>query len=267
MFERGSMDTRIYTVFTSSGLFGSDSTYSLHHPDQKVLSNEDILDEIGRRCEGVEFVGTTEVDRPGYALANIHAQRAGLDGVLCFGSLPHGLTDVGLPILAVYPLWGQWQYPFDAYGGHRVLTATLPIIADKSADRFSARLDAIARKIRLLQTVARLETLRVLCVTDVPVLGLYEPTGVQMAEEGRESYERKYLENLHALGADIIVRPQDEMVSKMRAASETEAEEVTRQWMSQAAAIKGTNEAEITDSFISTARSQIEAAFGPWKGA
>jgi hypothetical protein len=27
------------------------------------------------------------------------------------------------------------------------------------------------------------------------------------------------------------------------------------------------HEAEITDRFIATARSQIEAAFGPWKGA
>jgi hypothetical protein len=27
------------------------------------------------------------------------------------------------------------------------------------------------------------------------------------------------------------------------------------------------HEAEITDEFISTARSRIEAAFGPWKGA
>jgi len=241
-------DTRIYTVFTSSGLFGSDSTYPLHHPDQKVLSNQDVLNEIRARCAGVEFVGTTEVEKPGYAMANIQAQGKSLDGVLYFGSPPERITGLDLPILAVHPLWSQWQYPFNSYRGKRVLTAVLSVIPDKSADTFSARLDTIARKIRLVRALARLKALKVLCITDVPVLGLYEPTGLQMAEEGRETYEKRYLENLHALGAGIIVRPQDEMVSKMRAASETEAAEITKNWMSQAADVKGTNETEIMKS-------------------
>ena len=155
MTKRETRDTRIYTVFTSSGLFGSDSTYPLHHPDQRVLSNQDVLNEIQARCKGVEFVGATEPEKPGYVMANIQARVQSLDGVLYFGSPPDAVTELNLPIIAVHPLWSQWQYPFNSYRGKRVLTATLPVIPDKSADTFSARLDTIAGKIRLLQAVAR----------------------------------------------------------------------------------------------------------------
>ena len=239
---------RIYTVFTSSGLFGSTGTYSFHHPDQKVLSNEEILGEIRRRCEGVEFLGSTQVEKSAYTVANVQARSQSLDGVLCFGSLPPGLMDLDIPVVAVHPLWGQWQYPFDAYQGKKVLTATLPVIPDALAETFSARLDAIAEKIRLLQAVARLKSLKILCVTDVPTLGLYEPTAAQMAQEGREVYEQRYLTNLAALGAEIIVRPQEEMVAKMKAVPEAEAGEVANRWVSQSEDVKGTNETEIRKS-------------------
>lgn len=144
---------KIYTAFSSAGLFRSTGTYLLHDPDEKVLSNEEMLSEIRRRCEGVEFVGTTEVEKPEYTVANVQARRRSLDGLLYFGSLPAGLTRFGLPTMAVYPLWGQWQEPFHSYKGDRVLTATLPVIPDSSDSVFSARLEAIAEKIRLLQVV------------------------------------------------------------------------------------------------------------------
>ena len=240
--------TRVYTAFTSNGLSSSSQTYSLHHPDKPVLSNQQILGEIERRCDGVEFVGTTNVERPAYTVANVQARRQTLDGVLYFGTPPAELANIDVPVVAVHPLWGQWQSPFDSYPGSRVLTATLPVIPDASEDTFAARLDAIAQKIRLVQTVARMKTLRILCVTDIPALGAYEPTRLQMADEGREGYERKYLENLAALGAEIIVRPQEEMVSEMGAASGAEASEIARRWISESADVKGTNEAEIEKS-------------------
>lgn len=239
---------RLYTVFTSNGLFGSTGTYSFHHPEQKVLTNEELLGEIGRRCEGVEFVGSTDMEKHEYVAANIRARQRSLDGVLYFGAPPRELTGLDLPVIAIHPLWSQWQEPFDAYSGKRVLTATLPIIPDTSPETFSARLDGIAGKVHLLQLAVRLKTLRILCVTDVPTLGLYEPTAAQMAREGREAYEQKYLANLAALGAEMIVRPQDEMVSKMQAVPETKAQEITKQWISEAEGVKGTNEAEIRKS-------------------
>ena len=239
---------RLYTVFTSSGLFGSTETYSFHHPDQKVLSNEQLLGEIRRRCEGVEFLGSTEVEKREYIVADLKTRQRSLDGVLYFGAPPPQLTELDIPVIAIHPLWSQWQYPFDAYRGKRVLTATLPVIPDTSAEAFSGRLDAITEKIRILRTVARLKELKILCVTDVPTLGLYEPTPAQMAQEGRDLYEQKYLANLSALGAEIIVRPQHEMFSKMQAVSSTKAGEIAKRWISEAEGVKGINETEITKS-------------------
>ena len=39
-------DVRIYVAFPSTGFFGSTDTYPLHHPDQKVFTNDEILGEI-----------------------------------------------------------------------------------------------------------------------------------------------------------------------------------------------------------------------------
>jgi hypothetical protein len=239
---------RLYTVFTSSGLFGSTGTYSFHHPEQKILTNEELLGEIGRRCEGVEFVGSTHMEKLEYVVADIRARRHSLDGVLYFGALPRELTGLDLPVIAIHPLWSQWQYPFDAYHGKRVLTATLSIIPDISPETFSARLDGIAGKLRLLQITARLKQLRILCVTDLPALGEYEPMPAQFALKGREIYEQQYLSNLVALGAEIIVRPQAEMVSRMKTVPEKDARDVAKLWIAEAEGVKGTNETEIRKS-------------------
>jgi len=68
-------DARICVAFTSARLSGSSQSYPLHHPTQKLLSNEAMLNEIRRPCQGVEFIGTTEVEKPRYAVGNIQARR------------------------------------------------------------------------------------------------------------------------------------------------------------------------------------------------
>jgi len=240
--------TRIYTAFSSSGLGAYAQTFPLHHPDIKVMSNEEILDAIRARCDGVEFVGSTQVESPAYTIANVLAQKPNLDGLLYFGHLPPELIDTGLPTVAVYPLWGQWQELYQPYHGKRILTATLPVIADSSPSVFASRLEGIANKIRLLQMVGRLKDLRILCITDNPILGEYEPTTYETAREGRPEYQSRYLQNLASLGSSIIVRPQAEMVTRLEAAPDAEAAEVARQWVAGAEGIKGTNEAEIRKS-------------------
>lgn len=196
----------------------------------------------------MEFLGSTVVESRAYTLANLRARSPSFDGVLYFGALPSQLLDLDLPVIAVHPLWSQWQEPFNAYTGNRVLTATLPVIPDTTPGKFADRLDQIAEKISLLETAVRLRDLRVLCVTDNPVLGRYEPTVHQTAEEGKELYEEKYLTNLAALGAAIIVRPQKELVAKMKDIRDTNTDDIAKSWMSEAEDIKGTNESEIRKS-------------------
>jgi len=241
-------DVRIYVAFSSSGLFGSTQTYPLHHPLQHILSNGEMLRAVQERCRGVEFIGQTDVEAPATTLANIESQRDTLDGVLYFGDLPDGLLETGLPIVAVYPLWSQWQYPYLAYEGERVLTATLPVIPDASEATFSARLDHIADEVRAVQAVARMKGRKVLIITDKPVLGQYEPTGLQLEAEGWDAYEEHYLANLSHLGAEAIARPQSEMVARMKQVDETQAARVAEEWVEDATGVEGTNETQIRDS-------------------
>jgi len=241
-------DVRIYVAFPSSGLFGSTQTYPLHHPDQHVLSNAEMLGALQERCEDVTFVGGADVENAATTLAHVERDRRHLDGVLYFGAPTEPLIEMGLPIIAVHPLWGQWQYPYDAYQGRQVLTACLPVIADASPATFAARLDGIAEQVRVLQAVAKVKGLRVLIVTDKPVLGQYEPTALQFEAEGWDEYERRYLENLAEVGVEVVARPQHEMVAGIEAAGDAEADEVAHAWMAEAAGIRGTNETEIRAS-------------------
>jgi hypothetical protein len=241
-------DVRIYVAFPSSGLFGSTQTYPLHHPDQTVLGNDEILRAIEARCDGVEFVGQTAVEQLPTTLANVEQEVGRLDGLLYFGAPTDQLIRIGLPIIAVHPLWGQWQYPYDSYQGQRVLTACLPVIPDASEAVFESRLDRIAQHVRMLQAVAWTNGLKVLIVTDKPVLGQYEPTALQLEAEGWDEYEERYLTNLGELGLEVVARPQDEMLAKMEAIAEAQAQEVARAWIEGAAGIRGTNESEIRKS-------------------
>lgn len=239
---------RIYTVFTMADLSGSSQTYPLHHPDASIVKNEDILRELRERCPDVEFFGSPRIETPEYTVANLAAQRQSVDGVLHFGPVPAPLFDLGLPIVAVHPLWAQWQEPFDGYVGKRVLTAVLPIIPDASSEVFSSRLDRIAGKVRLMQTAAHLKKLRILAITDRPPLGEYEPTRFQTAAEGRDLYERNYLANLADLGPELVVRPQTELIETMEQAVDREVREVADRWVSEAEEVKGTTEKEIRKS-------------------
>ena len=127
-------ETKIYTVFYSSGLRVDPEIFPIHHPDVEIITNEKILNTLEEKCEGVEFVGeTTPIggERAKFAIANIREQRRSLDGVLCFGAPPDELISIGLPLIAVYPLWGDWAEPFGGYKGKKVLTSCLPVVYDK----------------------------------------------------------------------------------------------------------------------------------------
>ncbi|MCD6291249.1 MAG: hypothetical protein J7M34_12155 [Anaerolineae bacterium] len=254
--------TRIYTIFTSSGLMGECQIFTKYHPDREVLTNERIMAELKARCDGVEFVGRTEPigwDEVGFVLANLKGQKGDLDGILIFGNpmgeglAPFGrssqaLLSIDLPIVAVYPLWGQWMHSFRAYKEGKIVTSILPIIPDNDAATFAARLDDIAGKIKLIDALAKMKGLRVLVVTDRPVLGEYEPNAIQ-TEPDREQYEEVYLRNLEdVFQTRLVVVSQREMVDRMKAANEKEAREVARMWIDEAAGMRGTNEAEVVKS-------------------
>jgi len=242
---------RIYTVFTSEGLIGSSVNYPHDQPDQHIFSNAELLQLIAESCEGIEFLGTTQpisARQAPYVLANLAGQRKSLAGVLYFGTPPDSLVELGLPVLAVFPRWGQWMAPFAPRPGKRVAYAFLPVLKDKDPAVFEGRLQAIVEQLNLMKAIDQLKRLRVLLVTDVPRLGAYEPMPDQMPK-GRAEYEETWFARLEEVfGSEFVIIPQAELVAKKDAQDTKEAEAVADKWLAEAADVKGTNREEVIKS-------------------
>lgn len=166
-------NTRIYVIFFTSGLQDECRSYPIYHPDIKIVKNQEILEIIKDKCEGVEFVGETDPVRAEEVRAKIKKQRKNLDGLLVFDLPPYSgqvgvehikkcerdfdeLTSLDLPVVAVYRMWGRWMPPFNAYKKKKVVTSFLPIIRDKDPHLYSLRIEDIARKVRLVDAIARM---------------------------------------------------------------------------------------------------------------
>lgn len=243
-------NTKIYTVFFSPGLPVGFGAYRKHHPDIKVMNNQEILKRVKDECEDVEFAGAAEPVKAEEAISNIKEQKEDLGGLLVFGPPPDELISVGLPIVAVErPLEGCTTVPFHAYKESRVVTSYLPAHCDKDPKVYSLRIEDIAGKIKLIDTISKMKGLRILVVTDLPTLGYFEPMGLQI-ETSREEYEEVYLSNLkEAFGTEFIAVPQKELLDeKMQAVDEGGAREVAEKWIEGAIALRGTNEAEVLRS-------------------
>lgn len=271
--------TKIYVMFLSSGLShrGSWDTTDIK---QKVMMNEGILKELEKRCKEVEFIGrinlidekrmdlisrshygiteeekrfqaeTSEITRrkTEFALKNIRSLRQSLDGILIFGPPSDELISVGLPIIAVFPMWGTWMASFDfkSYREKKILTTFLPVVKDNSESIFLSRIEDLVKKIKLIQAISEMKGLRVLDITDKPVLGSFEFTKSGI---NRLDYEKVYLDNLgKTFGMELITIPQEELFYKIKEIKEKEAEEITKIWINGAKEIKDTNETEILKS-------------------
>jgi len=244
--KTGGDSTSIYTIFTSEGLQGECQIFTAYHPDRPILKNEEILAQVKARCNGIEFRGSTEPVSGRDAFERVREEQD-IDGILIFGAPPDELISLGLPIVAVYPLWGQWMYPFSPKEG-RVLTSFLPVIPDNDETVFSSRLDDIAGKIGLIACLSGLRGMRVLVITDMPVLGRYEPTSLQTGGD-REAYEERYLKNLaDTLGMELVPLEQEALDRRMDSVPDEDAKEITSEWIEGATGIKGTNEEEVVKS-------------------
>ncbi len=241
--------TRIYTAFLSAGLPVGYDAYRQHHPDIKVMENEEIRDLLQDELPHVEFVGGAEAQKAEDAISAIEQQQEEIDGVLVFGPPPAELIALGLPMVAVErPLAGCTTVPFHAYEDSKVLTAFLPAHRDKDPQVYSSRLTDIAGKLDLIDAIARMKGLRVLVVTDKPVLGYFEPMDLQI-ETTREEYEQTYLDNLaETFGTEFIAVPQEDLLGRMPAMDEQDARQIADGWIAEAMALRGTNEEQVLES-------------------
>jgi hypothetical protein len=242
MFEK----TKMYVIFRSSGL-DHRGAWDASDIEKKVMTNEEMLNELGKHCEGAEFCGEINlIETHDSAIENIRGAREALDGILIFGPPSDELIETGLPIIAVFPMFGMWMAGFDfkSYKGKKILAGCLPVVRDASEPAFSDRIADLAKKVKLLQSISKMKKLRILSVTDRPVLGSYEN-----GFGNRKEYEEVYLDNLaETFGSEIITTTQEEMFDKIQEVEEEEAEKITKMWIDGAKGIKDTNEAEIVRS-------------------
>ena len=263
--------TRIYTVFNSGVVTGA--AYSVYHPEVKIMENGDVMELLREKCGEVEFVVESGSGDGGNVVERIRDQKENIDGVLCFGTVPDGLVELDLPVIAVFRLWGQWfplSHHHDDFEGKKVLTSCLPVLPDKDPALYESRIDDIAGKIKLIDVIVRMEGLRVLVITDKPPLGVWEPYDFQIVtgrdvpqrseaarmesdeaqvEKSRKEYEQVFVDHLEeTFGAYLVPIPQNELVERTRVQDEAEAEKVAEKWMAGASGIRGTNKAQIVRS-------------------
>jgi hypothetical protein len=267
--------TKIYVIFSTSGL-DHRGAWDAEDIQRKVMSNEEMLGEIAQVCEDVEFIGPVnlvdeerldQISRSHYGMTaeewafqaethSIAQQRTestlesiknspDVAGVLVFGPPSQKLIQIGLPIVAVFPMWGMWMAGFDfqGYKGQKVVTGCLPVVRDADQAVFAARVDDVAAKIRVIRAVDGLKRLRILDSTDRPVLGSYEN-----GFGDKKEYERVFLKNLESFGPEIVPVPQSELFQATWNADEQGAEQIARRWIEEAVGLKGTVEAEVAKS-------------------
>jgi L-fucose isomerase-like protein len=237
---RADENTRIFIMFRSEGR-GHEVDWS-DKDMQSILTNEQILDELKKRCEGIEFIGKTDPVNVGSAVKVLN-QEKNIDGIVVFGPPPDELIKTGLPIITVFRMWQTWMasFQFKEYKGKKVLFECVPMVRDADKSVFSSRMINLSKKIKLIQAIAKMKNLRALVITDKPVLGAYEG--------GSKEYEKVFLDNLsEVFGTELVTTPIEELFDKIQETDSQKAEEVANTWIDGAYRIKNTNKTQIVES-------------------
>jgi len=237
---RANENTRIFIMFRSEGR-GHEVDWD-DEDMQRILTNEEILDELKKRCEGVEFIGKTDPVNVESAVKALN-QEKNIDGIVVFGPPPDELIKTGLPIITVFRMWQTWMasFQFKEYKGKKILFDCVPMVRDADKTVFSLRMAGLSKKIKLIQAISKMRNLRALVITDKPVLGAYEG--------GSGEYEKIFLDNLSEIfGTELVTTPIEELFDKIQEIDSQKAEEVTNMLIDGAYAIKNTNKTQIIES-------------------
>ena len=153
----GHENTRIYTVFVSSGV------QYLEAKHIKPTTNEDVLNKLRSDCDGVDFV----VGSSPHEIENL---KQDFDGVLIFGGLQkYAIALTGLPTIVVYNFPEFLHIPYELLlSKGRVLTACLDRANTCSPSICSSMFEDLAGKIRLIQALKKMKESRILSVTNSP---------------------------------------------------------------------------------------------------
>jgi len=235
--------TKLFVMFRFSGPAFDASTLKLSDKEyeRKILTNEEIMNEVKKRCEGVEFIGNISPIRTDEeAIRKVDNLPEDIDGIVIFGPLSYGhafggpLTDklikTDLPIIVVFPFWAMWQedFSYQGYKGKKILTAQISVVRDNSRAVESSRFEDLAKKIKLIEAISQLKGFRILSITDNPPLGRFT---ISYGEE----YEKNYIDNLKKIfGVELVTIPQKELFNKIQEVLKSEyskAEQIAEMWI------------------------------------
>jgi hypothetical protein len=240
---------KIFVMFRGSGPAQEASAlkYDVEEKEQKIITNEKIMDELKKRCQGVEFVGDISATGTEAAIRKVDNMPEDIDGIVIFGPLSGGhafggpltekLIKTDLPIITVFPLWGMWQesFSYQGYKGNKILTSHLSVIRDNSETVVSSRFEDLAGKINLIRALSEMKGFRILSVTDRPPLGGYTPSY-------GEEYIKTCVDNLkNVFGVELITIPQEELFDKIGEIHNSErdkAEQIANMWIDEAEEVK-----------------------------
>jgi len=238
-------NTRIYTVFTSSGVQHFEAKHI------RPLTNDDLMAALRRECEGVEFV-------IGSATHDIGRIKGEFDGVLIFGGLrDYSMALTGLPTIAVYNFPEFLHIPYELFLSRgRILTACLDRAGACSSSISSAMFKDLVEKIKLIQVLKKMSESRILAVTDSPYVNVihgdlknvYEG---DIRQKPPEEYNRIFTKAVEeSLGTKITKIGTDEVASDedIQNIDEDKAKRIARMWIEEARGMRDTLESEVVKS-------------------
>jgi len=241
----GNENTRIYTVFVSSGIQHLEASHI------KPTTNEEVLHKLRSECDGIDFV----VGSSPHEIENL---KQDFDGVLIFGGLGnYAMALTGLPTIVVYNFPEFLHIPYELLLSEgKVLTTCLDRANTCSPSISSSMFEDLVGKIRLIQALKKMKESRILSVTNSPYVttirgdlsSLYDGDIRQLSpEEHNEIFLNVVGESLGTKVTKIGIEEvsSDEQIQNI---DDKKAEEIAKMWIAEAKGIKDTIESEVVKS-------------------
>ena len=260
-------NTRIYTIFVSSGYGGAGES------PESLIANEDLLHELQSECKGIDFIAR-DITEPDTSLEEVYneleSSKGGLDGALIIGTTrEYRLAFTGLPTIVVYNLFEWMNIPYKLFntgkeensilvGGPdyedgRILTAELDRRNVTSTSVSQAMFEDLVDKIKLIQVMKKLKESKILVVTPNRYLAQVDYQG-DIHKHLPQDYNERYTHTLkESLGVEIVRVEPEEFYEAVKEADEEEAKEIASTWIDEAKEMTDTTESEV----VKTAKSYL----------
>jgi len=237
-------NTRIYTVFVSSGYGGAGGF------PESFISNEEIINKLKKECKGIDFIVRDMLKEKldvGSVLNELENLPEEPDGVLIFGTYKrehYSLALTGLPTIVVYNLFEFMHLPYELYYQKgKVLTTCIDRINTTSPSVSEAMFKDLIEKIKLIQALKKLKESKIISITPHKYMCIVDYKNLP------PGYNEKLINSLKSsLGVELIRVKPEEFYESVKMIDIKEAEKIAKMWISEAKGIEDTTEEEVIKS-------------------